>query len=288
MKMRELIFFIFRRIIAVFWGSKLTRFPPIHWGFRFLHKHLRSSDPIIIETEGRKMYVCPTTVYDCNLSLLYGVYDTPMSDLFKREIKPGMTVVDLGAHIGYYTLLTAKLVGEKGKVFSFEPAPDNYALLTKNIAINGYKNVTPVPKAVSNKIDKVKLALRDQFTHYVCDSNDVKGEFVLVECTSLDEFFADEDMQIDLVKMNIEGSEMAALEGMSNLIKKNESLKIVTEFCPDFLRRAGSSPEEFLHKLMEYGFKFCDIHAGRKTDVDSVLKAYKGDGLAYLLCARDG
>ena len=73
-----------------------------------------------------------------------------MTDVVTKEIQPGDTVLDLGANIGYFTLLFAKLVGNNGIVFAFEPEPQNIALLTKNIKINNYKNVTLVPKAVSN------------------------------------------------------------------------------------------------------------------------------------------
>ena len=70
-----------------------------------------------------------------------------MTALVKRIVRNGDIVVDIGAHIGYYTLIFARLVGPKGKVFAFEPEPNNFNLLIKNIKINGYKNIIPVQKA---------------------------------------------------------------------------------------------------------------------------------------------
>ena len=68
-----------------------------------------------------------------------------------------MTVVDIGANYGSYTLIASKLVGNDGRVYAFEPEPGNYDILVKNIEMNGYTNVTPIRKAVSNKQGKVRL-----------------------------------------------------------------------------------------------------------------------------------
>ena len=86
------------------------------------------------------------------------------TEVFKKEIEKGDTVLDLGSHIGYYTLIAAELVGEKGKVFAFEPEPTNFVLLKKNIKINNYQNVIPVQKAVSNKNGKGRLYLKEKKT----------------------------------------------------------------------------------------------------------------------------
>jgi len=79
-----------------------------------------------------------------------GTYEPVITNLFERLIEPGMVVADVGAHIGYFTLLATRQVDSTRKVYTFEPAPSNYDLLLKNIALNGYENIVPVPKAVSN------------------------------------------------------------------------------------------------------------------------------------------
>jgi FkbM family methyltransferase len=254
-------------------------------------KRLRPKKPVLINVEGNKMYVD----VHAPAELLFGTYEKPVTELFKKEIKQGMTVIDIGAHIGYYTLLAARLVGSKGKVFAFEPAPDNYALLVKNIAINGYKNVIPVQKAIWNKTDRLKLVLcsYESVAHHISVSSNVKEEIVFVDAISLDEYFKDKSTQIDFIKMDIEGAEMFALQGMSNIIKNNKNLKIITEFCPEHLRRVGSSPEEFLLKLMRAGFKVYDIYTRKyispsESDVKSFVKSYNGKGrLTNLFCTKD-
>ena len=98
-----------------------------------------------------------------------------------------------------------------------------------------------------------------------------------VGSTTLDEFFL-ADSQIDFIKMDIEGAETAALEGMENLIKKSGNLKLVTEFNPNLLKTAGHSPVEFLNKLAGYGFKLYDLNEEKGVielcNANSFLKTY--------------
>ena len=86
-----------------------------------------------------------------------------------REIlKPGMVVLDIGANIGYHTLISSKLVGNTGKIYSFEPEPHNFKLLLKNIEINEFKNIIPINKALSNNIGSTKLFLDTQSENIHC------------------------------------------------------------------------------------------------------------------------
>ena len=89
---------------------------------------------------------------------LLGVHEPIATRLLNQQIKSGMRVIEIGANIGYYTLIAANLVGESGKIYAIEPEPANYALLTKNVEVNGYKNVIPIQKAISNEIGTSKLS----------------------------------------------------------------------------------------------------------------------------------
>ena len=85
-----------------------------------------------------------------------GYYEPFITAFVKDMIKEGDIVIDIGAHIGYYTLLFSKLVGKTGKVFAFEAHPDNFTLLKQNVETNGYTNVVVENKAVSNYNGKIK------------------------------------------------------------------------------------------------------------------------------------
>lgn len=219
-----------------------------------------------------------------------GLYEPGTVILIKKLLKEGMTFLDLGAHRGYYTLLASKLVGEKGRVFAFEPAPENFALLATNV--KGRSNVTLVQKAVSNKSGTAKFFLSPDasVTHSLYQVGD-NWQWIEVEVTSLDEFFRDKDLRIDFIKMDIEGAEMSALEGMAELIKKNENLKIVTEFRPGFLEKSGTSPESFLRKLLiEYVFKLYLINDERETieptTIDNLMELGQDYEKRNLFCEK--
>jgi FkbM family methyltransferase len=165
-----------------------------------------------------------------------------------------MTIFDIGANIGYFSLISGRQVGEKGKVFAFEPAPKNFSLIRMNIEVNGFSNIIPVAKAVSNCSGKQKLFLAsDPGEHSLSDY--VGTEFIEVDVTSVDEFVRSQNLSVDLIKMDVEGSEMRVLEGMAETIAKNPYLKIITEFSPHHLESRGCVPAAFLERLMGYGFK---------------------------------
>jgi FkbM family methyltransferase len=86
-----------------------------------------------------------------------GGWDFEETKFLKKIIKKGDTVIDVGANIGYYTLLFSKLVGKEGKIYAYEPLPENFKLLKKNIFINKYKNIVLINRALSNKEKNAKL-----------------------------------------------------------------------------------------------------------------------------------
>lgn len=191
-----------------------------------------------------------------------GYYEPIITDLIKREVKEGDVVVDVGAHIGYYTLIFAELVGEKGKVYAFEPDPDNFDILRKNVEVNGYKNVILEQKAVSNQRGIVRLFLgKERSAHHTLSKNDYSSdESVPVEAIRLDDYFKEES--IDFIKLDVEGGEYNALNGMLSLLKRSSRLKMVVEMVPVFLEEMSISSEHFLSFLHKHGFDVTYINEG--------------------------
>jgi len=223
-------------------------------------------------------------------------YEAGTTRLLTQIIEPGMVVIDIGAHVGYFTLLAAQQVGPTGHVYSFEPDPSNHRLLQQNIDANGYTNITATRKAVSKSSGSAQLMLssRDNGTHslYAQDSRDANT--VNVDLVSLDEFLADAGWpKVDLIKMDVEGAEMDALVGMSRLLDESPGLKLVMEFNPGLLRSASVDPLEFLAKPVELGFEVYVIGDQEGTTPLDQSRApslteelLKSDGSVNLYCLK--
>jgi FkbM family methyltransferase len=206
------------------------------------------------EVQGHKMFL---DAKDClNLSI-YGKIEPGVTHLVRQKIKKGDTVLDLGAHIGYYTLIFAELVGETGKVFAFEPIPEFFELLKKNVEINGYENVILEQKAVSNVSGRIIIELDKNIN--TLSSHDDPSRLIEVEAVRLDDYFERYTKDIDFIKIDIEGAEGYALAGMTNVLARNENIKIVTEYWPLALRKFG--PERYLKLLQENHFELFYIES---------------------------
>ncbi len=269
-------------------GKGLSKLPLITRFHSFFYWHIKPTGIVLIDVQGSKMYVDSRDIGVAPFLLEWGFYEKYETELFKRLVKKGMVVVDIGANIGYYTLLAAHLVGDKGKVFAFEPDPYNYNLLCKNIEVNGYKNVTLVRKAVFSKSGKMKLFLDKSNLggHSLSEANVDKSASIMVDVTSLDDYFKNEDCEIAVIKMDVQGLEMEVLEGMTNIISQNDNLKIITEFWPIGLKKSGSSPASFLNRLIKYGFELYQIGERIEPIGGNMLKMYDNKEFTTLLCKK--
>lgn len=195
-------------------------------------------------------------------------YEPEVTQLVGRLVVPGANVIDAGAGIGYYTLLFAQAAGPSGHVWAFEPEPDNYAMLKKNVAANGYEDrVTAVAEALSNKSGCAELFCEEWHmgVHSFFAKPGVRQHAVKVKTASVDEFFASEGWpMVSLVKMDIEGAEKVALEGMRELSGRNGDLKLILEVNPATLEAAGVRAEELLEALHKLGFSRFSLLSTRR------------------------
>ncbi len=177
-------------------------------------------------------------------------------------IKPGMSVVDLGANVGLFTTLMADLVGPAGKVYAFEPNPRLTKPLQMTIDINWFRDrVVLENKAVMDKSQKVLLDICDHSpmsTIYSYDKPTAQcvGDFTAqeVEATSLDDYFP-KNTQIDFIKIDIEGAEPIVWKGMQRIISENPKLAGTLEIGPTHFERAGQDLNQFLHELQNQRFR---------------------------------
>lgn len=285
--MRKILFLLYKTMFKFFSGHGIGKFYPVRVVNEFIFSHLKTT---FAETEGHKLFL------DSKDSLglsIYGIYEPFETELVKKEIKNGDVVLDIGANIGYYTLVFAKIVGERGKVFAFEPDPTNFSLLKKNIEINGYKNVILVQKAVSNKTGKIKLYICEdnKGDHRIYNSHDGR-QSIEVEVIRLDDYFKNYSGQINFIKMDTQGAEGGAIQGMFDILRKN-NVKITTEFWPIGLKRFGIDPQKYLKLLIEFGFKLHEVDEREKrikpVNISKLLEIYTPEkrNFTNLLCLRE-
>ncbi len=258
-------------------GKGFTKIPMARWIYNTLTTRLK---PRIVETNGYKMYLDKEDVGKISV---FGQYKPFETEIVKKHIKKGMVVLNIGAHIGYFTLLASKIVGEKGKVFAFEPVPENFGILQKNISLNNLKNIVPLQKAVSDKTGKQKLNLSSISCgmHSLIDTDLIKShKQIEVDVVSLDDYFKNYKGKIDFILMDIEGAEEKAILGMLKLLKKNKDIKILVELLPTYLKDAGTSFENVIALIRKLKFKIYSINENDKKitplkNVKSFLESNK-------------
>ena len=249
--------------------------------------------PDYVMAGGHKLYI---DKWDTTISqelILSGKWEDYETELFKKNIKPGDTVVDIGAHIGYYTVIAAQLVGDKGKVYAFEPDPKNYQLLQRNVKLNGYSNVVLVNKAVSDKSGQAHLFLNNENTgdHRIFNP-ELDRRSLSIATTTLDDFFKDKEKRVDIIKMDIQGAEARAFQGAMKVIARNRHIKLITEFYPQALQQSEISAEEYLALLQKHTFKLFNIDEVKRTTKpvtnNQLLASYPlaPETFTNLLCVR--
>lgn len=189
------------------------------------------------------------------LEFLMGWMEGETIPWVKKYVKPGMTVVDIGAHVGYYTDLFARLSLPGGTVHAFEASPENYPILLHNLKTRKRNNVIPYPLAVNDQNGTLDLYISPGHSnHSIIAERTEKAETVSIQSVRLDDFLKVE--KIDFVKMDVEGAEPHVLNGMRALIQASENLVMVVEYNYVVLSKAYSSPQVLLDLLTELEFTY--------------------------------
>ncbi|MEX0906735.1 MAG: FkbM family methyltransferase [Gemmatimonadota bacterium] len=149
------------------------------------------------------------------LRILGGTYEPEQTRLFQERIAPGATVLDIGAHVGYYTLLSAVLAGPRGRVFAFEPNPVNHGFLQRHVAINRHATVSVENAAVSDTSGRASFTFGSgSGTGHLSANGDVD-----VRTVRIDDFCRDRSVQPGYLKIDVEGAELSVLQGAEETIR---------------------------------------------------------------------
>ncbi|MFS0781792.1 FkbM family methyltransferase [Bacillus sp. 1P06AnD] len=197
--------------------------------------------------------------------IISGQFEPPLTHYVLQNIKPGQTVLDVGANFGYYTTLFGLMVGAQGKVIAYEPDPHMFSFLSDNIGTNYlHQQIELRNRAVYSESKKLTLHVSSKFSGhssiYKRDSEELRKfdmaydpfvEEVTVKAETLDEAFSDE-VNFDFLKMDIEGGEYHAFLGMKNLILQKRVKTMVFEWSRQAL---GENVSPFIALLDEYSRK---------------------------------
>lgn len=221
--------------------SKTTRFFPQNHEF-------------MVELEDFKFYF-NTSDREMGVRMALKQYECEVVQLLEKIIKKGDRCIDAGAQTGFYTLHMANIVGSGGKVYSFEPNPKTYRLLEKNVAVNDYNSRVECHNLGLSDQDRTIVA-SEVSNMYIVGSNIEGGKETRMKVVCGDNFIND---KINFIKIDIEGSEPAAISGMAKLIRDSKPI-IFSEINEYWLRdRAKSSSQEYVNKLKSYGYDIYDV-----------------------------
>jgi len=191
--------------------------------------------------------------------LMYNQFEQAELRFVQKMLKPGMTVVDMGAHHGLYTLLASKCVGRRGRVLAFEPSPREGCKLEKHLRVNRCKNVEVDGRAVADKAGAAELHVVDEYRDW---GNSLRPpsvpesvHTVWVNTCRLDDALAQKGIRnVDFIKLDTEGAELAVLQGAQRLLHRAPRPVILAEVQDVRTRPWGYEAKEIIKKLAQWNY----------------------------------
>lgn len=233
---------------------------------------------------GFGLYLNPVEQYQSCRLHYDRIHEPPVTHLIERVLRRGMTFLDLGANLGYFTILASQRVGDEGRVYAFEPGPENYRFLLKNIQLNGCRNVRPLNVAASNRTGPGELFLSSDSPtdHQLVDDPSAHRKAIRVNTITVDHAVGSASGPL-VVKIDVQGHEMQCVQGMTTTLRHSAQASLIVEFCPYLLVRHGADPKDFLELLTSIGLSVREIsylHYPRRNN-RWLLERYTYDNQGY-------
>jgi FkbM family methyltransferase len=185
-----------------------------------------------------------------------GRYEQESVNLIKKIVKPGMTCIDAGANTGFYSVIMGANVGKSGKVYAFEPMPENYEMLVKNVNENRMEDIISHYQLGCSSSHSIVDAMVISNMYVVGEQGN--GKKVKMQTVRVDDYLNE---KVDLIKIDVEGHEKDALEGMHQIIRTSRPI-IISEINEYWLRTcSNSNGKDYLEYLNALGYKVFNVNA---------------------------
>ncbi|MDO4582864.1 MAG: FkbM family methyltransferase [Planctomycetia bacterium] len=213
-----------------------------------------------------------------NRIAFFGIWEQGTTELFLKSIRPGEIVIDMGANIGYYTLLASRLVGPTGKVYAVEPARLTRERLLRNLELNHITNVVVLPYGAWDEEGETYLNFHTEERGRSSVIANETQEKIVQEKILLKPLWdlipSEEYSRIRLVKMDVEGAEQRALKGLLPIFEANQPMTLFSEVIPDSLKALGGDADEYIQFLKSLRFDISVIDSTESYCVDSYINPH--------------
>lgn len=221
---------------------------------------------------------------------VFGAYELPTVRFIRSYLKAGDVAVDVGAQIGYLTLVMATADGGTTSVYSFEPEKNNIARFLRNMELNNLKNVTLLPKAASEHPGTIRLYLSadaNAGTHStVFVEGNVSERFIEIPCTTIDlEMDQQQVNRLDLMKIDVEGGEIDVLHGASETLQRFHPV-VIAELSDVLQQARGTTCKEFKQKMVELGFNSYTINEDGSLVPSALDAPHPMDNVVFVTADR--
>lgn len=192
-----------------------------------------------------------------NQLYIHGSFEPRETSLLRAVVAPDDVVVDIGANVGYYTLLFASLA-RKGRVIAFEPIPEQAALIERSLAANGHAHAVVHRLALSREAGEASFCVsRDKAFSSLIDTGRVEAaRSIRVKTQTLDGFLATEPArEIGLLKIDVEGAEAMVIEGAARTLASGRVKRLMVEMSRENLEACGATQAEIDDRLIRYGYR---------------------------------
>lgn len=186
--------------------------------------------------------------------------------LFKEHVKPGMTIVDVGANIGYHVLMFEDLLGGKGKIVAIEPSPENLVELYANVEGNNLKNVQVHPVAIGARI--ASIGVKSGINGGILESPEESGSSDGIQLVPMTDLISE---KVDFIKIDVDGYEGEVLKGAVDVLRDHHPT-LLLELHPHLIGRFGSSLKSIFDLLRKYYNHFEAFDQFRQEDLSTIAR----------------